>query len=74
MCYIGEKTLIVPILLSAAEAGFGCADAGRWAANRAILSLMVAESMVFCRLKLLLLQFKNRIYISLVNGLHDSRG
>lgn len=43
--------------LSAAEdTGFGCADTGRfWAPTRAVFSLIVAESIVFCRLKLLLL-------------------
>lgn len=46
--------------LSAAEdTGFGCADTGRfWAPIRAVFSLIVAESIVFCRLKLLLLKGK----------------
>lgn len=48
--------------LSVVATGFGWADAGLWfcAAKRAVLSFIVAESIVFCRLKLLLLQIKKK--------------
>lgn len=48
--------------LSAAEdTGFGWADTGLWAPMRAVFSLIVAESIVFCRLKLLLLKKGHKI-------------
>lgn len=46
------------ILLSFDDTAFGWADAGLWFwANRAEFSFIVDESIVFCRLKLLLLHF-----------------
>lgn len=47
----------IHLLLSVVTRDLGCADVGRWfcAANLAVFSLIVAESIVFCLLKLLLL-------------------
>lgn len=51
------------------DTAFGWADAGRWfCAKRAAFSLIVAESIVFCRLKLLLLfEIQNYWYLNISN-------